>query len=45
MYDGNINALPREELERYFNYEAYGKSVSDASTGFFGKGCYIEYTK
>lgn len=42
---GSPAELPRETLERYFNYEAFGRDVNIESSGFFGKGCYVEYTE
>lgn len=40
---GSISYLPREVLERYFDYEAYGRDIAIETSGFYGRGGYVEY--
>ncbi|EHQ8834540.1 antirestriction protein ArdA, partial [Enterococcus faecalis] len=40
---GSISNLSQDQLERYFNYEAFGRDIAIESSGFYGSGGYIEY--
>lgn len=43
VYHGIAN-LPKEKLETYFDYRAFGRDVAIECSGFYGKGGYLEYT-
>ncbi|MBD9844906.1 antirestriction protein ArdA [Enterococcus faecalis] len=40
---GSISNLSQDQLERYFNYKAFGRDIAIESSGFYGSGGYIEY--
>lgn len=41
---GDISNVPSDLLQRYFNYDAFGKDLNIEMSGFFGKGGYVECT-
>ncbi|EGO5146799.1 antirestriction protein ArdA [Enterococcus faecalis] len=41
---GGISNVPAELLQRYFNYDSFGRDLNIGMSGFFGKGGYVECT-
>lgn len=41
---GGVSNVPAELLQRYFNYDSFGRDLNIEMSGFFGKGGYVECT-